>query len=90
MGANNTPDQDELRVFHTGDHACGYWPTRIARDLVLDPRDLKYCATDCSAHWRPEHDAFRWREKIPFARWGLAELQIMGWPLLALTVLRRS
>src|SRR5574339_612589 len=39
MGASNTPDQDELRVFHTGDHACGYWPTRIARDLVLDPRD---------------------------------------------------
>ena len=39
MGANDTPDQDELRVFHTGDHACGYWPTRIARDLVLDPRD---------------------------------------------------
>jgi hypothetical protein len=39
MGANNSPDQDELRVFHTGDHACGYWPARIARDLVLDPRD---------------------------------------------------
>jgi len=39
MGANNSPEQDELRVFHTGDHACGYWPTRIARDLVLDPRD---------------------------------------------------
>jgi arginine-tRNA-protein transferase len=33
MGANNPPEQDELRVFHTGDHACGYWPTRIARDL---------------------------------------------------------
>ena len=28
-----------LRVFHTGDHPCGYWPERIARDLVLDPRD---------------------------------------------------
>ena len=39
MGANNSPEQDELRVFHTGDHACGYWPSRIARDLVLDPRD---------------------------------------------------
>ncbi|HST43809.1 MAG TPA: arginyltransferase [Luteimonas sp.] len=32
-------DSDGLRVFHTGDHACGYWPERIARDLVLDPRD---------------------------------------------------
>ena len=39
MGANNSPEQDELRVFHTGDHACGYWPSLIARDLVLDPRD---------------------------------------------------
>lgn len=44
MGAK--PDQpaspelhDPLRLFHTGDHACGYWPERVARDLVLDPRD---------------------------------------------------
>jgi arginine-tRNA-protein transferase len=40
-----TPDNDGerreagLRVFHTGEHACGYWPERTARDLVLDPRD---------------------------------------------------
>ena len=25
-----------------------------------------------------------WRDRLPFVRWGLAELQIMGWPLLAL------
>ena len=31
-------------------------------------------------------DPFRWRGRLPFARWGLAELQLMGWPLLALTV----
>jgi arginine-tRNA-protein transferase len=31
--------RDGLRVFHTGEHPCGYWPDRIARDLVLDPRD---------------------------------------------------
>lgn len=31
--------EDELRLFHTGEHACGYWPGRVARDLVLDPRD---------------------------------------------------
>ncbi len=30
---------EDLRVFHTSEHACGYWPDRIARDLVLDPRD---------------------------------------------------
>lgn len=32
-------EADELRVFHTGDHVCGYFPDRIARDLVIDPRD---------------------------------------------------
>ncbi|MDQ3494372.1 MAG: arginyltransferase [Pseudomonadota bacterium] len=32
-------DADGLRIFHTGDHACGYWPERTARDLVLDPQD---------------------------------------------------
>lgn len=54
---------------------------------ILDPRDLKYCRNLCTAHWRPEHDPFRWRENIPLARWGLAEAQLMGWPLVALMVL---
>lgn len=53
---------------------------------ILDPRDLKYCCNLCTANWAPEDDPFRWRESIPFARWGLAELQLMGWPLLALTI----
>ncbi|TAK39479.1 MAG: arginyltransferase [Lysobacteraceae bacterium] len=40
----NSPVRDDdgatgLRVFHTGEHPCGYWPERHARDLVLDPRD---------------------------------------------------
>jgi leucyl-tRNA---protein transferase len=30
---------DDLRLFQTGQHACGYWPERLARDLVLDPHD---------------------------------------------------
>ena len=30
---------DDVRLFHTGEHPCGYWPERVARDLVLDPRD---------------------------------------------------
>jgi phosphatidylserine decarboxylase len=54
---------------------------------VLDPRDLKYCCNLCAAHWAPEDDPFRWRETLPFARWGLAELQIFGWPLLAAILL---
>ena len=52
---------------------------------ILDPRDLKFCRNLCSCEWAPEHDPFRWRDGLPFARWGLAELQIMGWPLLLLT-----
>jgi phosphatidylserine decarboxylase len=51
---------------------------------ILDPRDLKYCSNLCSARWDPHHDPFAWRDHLPFTRWGLAELQIMGWPLLAL------
>lgn len=51
---------------------------------ILDPRDLKYCSNQCTAHWAPEDDPFQWRERLPLARWGLAELQIMGWPLAAL------
>lgn len=54
---------------------------------ILDPRDLKYCSNQCTAHWAAEDDPFQWRERIPFARWGLAELQLMGWPLLALAIL---
>ena len=50
---------------------------------VLDPRDLKYCCHRCSAYWSPEHDPFLWRNRLPFARWGLAEMQIMGFPLVA-------
>ena len=53
---------------------------------VLDPRDLKYCRNVCRCEWDKADDPFAWRDKIPFARWGLAELQLMGWPLLALTV----
>jgi phosphatidylserine decarboxylase len=51
---------------------------------ILDPRDLKYCRNQCDCDWDPADDPFRWRERLPFARWGLAEIQIMGWPLLAL------
>lgn len=39
MGSTPTGDTEDLRLFHTGLHPCGYWPERQARDLVLDPRD---------------------------------------------------
>lgn len=53
---------------------------------LLDPRDLKYCRNLCTAEWPAADDRFAWRERIPFARWGLAELQLMGLPMLALTI----
>ena len=53
---------------------------------ILDPRDLKYCRNQCDCDWAPSDDPFRWRERLPFARWGLAELQLMGYPLLALAI----
>ncbi len=53
---------------------------------ILDPRDLKYCRNRCECDWDPVHDPFRRRDRLPFARWGLAELQLMGYPLVALTV----
>ncbi len=54
---------------------------------ILDPRDLKFCRNQCRCDWNEADDPFRWRERLPFARWGLAELQLMGWPLLGLTIL---
>nr|WP_235872612.1 arginyltransferase [Pseudoxanthomonas winnipegensis] len=39
MGSGTLPPRDDVRLFHTGEHPCGYWPERTARDLVLDPRD---------------------------------------------------
>jgi phosphatidylserine decarboxylase len=56
-----------------------------APHAILDPRDLKYCRNLCTAEWSPPDDPFRWRERLPFARWGLAELQLMAYPLLAVT-----
>jgi phosphatidylserine decarboxylase len=53
---------------------------------ILDPRDLKYCRNRCACYWVPADDPFAWRDRLPFARWGLAELQLMGWPLLIVTV----
>ncbi len=52
---------------------------------ILDPRDLKFCRNQCTAHWDAADDPFAWRSRLPVARWGWAELQLFGWPLLALS-----
>lgn len=54
---------------------------------ILDPRDLKYCRNLVACQWAAADDPFEWRNHLGFARWGLAELQIFGWPLLAATLL---
>ncbi|MCE5266959.1 MAG: phosphatidylserine decarboxylase [Planctomycetaceae bacterium] len=54
---------------------------------ILDPRDLKFCRNRCQCDWAAADDPFRWRGRLGFARWGLAELLLMGGPLLALTIL---
>lgn len=31
--------QHAIRLFQTLEHACGYWPERPSRDLIIDPAD---------------------------------------------------
>lgn len=38
MRADAHPD-DDIRIFQTGEHVCGYWHDRPARDLVVEPND---------------------------------------------------
>jgi len=45
---------------------------------VLDPRDLKFYRNQGDCGWAPEHDPFRWRDRLPLARSGLAELLILS------------
>lgn len=45
---------------------------------VIDPRDLKFYRNQGGYHWDAADDPFRWRDRIPFARAGLAELLIFS------------
>ncbi|NOX54636.1 MAG: phosphatidylserine decarboxylase family protein [Planctomycetes bacterium] len=45
---------------------------------VLDPRDLKYYRNQNGYWWDEKDDPFRWRDRLPFARAGLAELVLLG------------
>lgn len=55
----------------------------------VDSRDLKYHTNQTDAYWLAENDRFRWRDSIPFARWGLAELFVLGagWFIVALALI---
>lgn len=44
---------------------------------VLDPRDLKFYRNQGGWYWDLHDDPFAWRDRLPFARVGLAELFLM-------------
>jgi len=44
---------------------------------VLDPRDLKFFRNQGGYFWEAADDPFQWRDHLPFARVGLAELLLM-------------
>jgi len=44
---------------------------------VLDPRDLKFYRNQGGWYWDLKDDPFAWRDQLPFARVGLAELFLM-------------
>ncbi|HET6328550.1 MAG TPA: phosphatidylserine decarboxylase family protein [Planctomycetaceae bacterium] len=54
---------------------------------VLDPRDLKFYRNQGGYFWEPQDDPFLWRDRLPFARVGLAELIVIGGGLLAGAIL---
>jgi phosphatidylserine decarboxylase len=45
---------------------------------VIDSRDLKYTRNVCGYWFRPEDDAFRWRDRLGLARYGLAEVVVFS------------
>lgn len=45
---------------------------------VLDPRDVKFFRNQGGYFWSADDDPFEWRNRLPFARAGLAELVILG------------
>ena len=54
---------------------------------ILDPRDLKFCRNQGDICWREEDDPFAWRDRLPVARVGWAEIMIIGGGLLVLAAL---
>lgn len=45
---------------------------------VIDPRDLKFYQNQGGYYWIREDDPFVWRDRLPFAREGLAELIVFS------------
>jgi phosphatidylserine decarboxylase len=54
---------------------------------VLDPRDVKFYRNQRGYWWDAADDPFRWRDRLPLARVGLAELVLLGGGGLGLALL---
>jgi phosphatidylserine decarboxylase len=54
---------------------------------VLDPRDLKFYVNQEGYSWDAADDPFTWRDRLPFARAGLAEMIIFSSVLIPLSCL---
>jgi phosphatidylserine decarboxylase len=54
---------------------------------VLDPRDVKFYRNQGGHYWNSEDDPFTWRDRLPFARVGLAELLLLSIVCFGLTAL---
>jgi phosphatidylserine decarboxylase len=54
---------------------------------VLDPRDLKFYRNQGGYYWDRADDPFTWRDRLPFARVGLAELIVLGGGSFLLAIL---
>ncbi|MCY2994088.1 MAG: phosphatidylserine decarboxylase family protein [Planctomycetota bacterium] len=61
-------------------------PTGCPHD-VLDSRDLKFYHNQSGCHWDPADDPFTWRDRLPLARAGFAELLIIGGGFAVLTMI---
>lgn len=54
---------------------------------ILDPRDLKFYQHRPGYYWLPQDDPFLWRDRLPWARVGLAELILLGGGLTLMSLL---
>jgi len=53
---------------------------------VLDPRDVKFYRNKGGYYWSKENDPFCWRDRLPLARAGLAELVLLGGSMFVSTL----
>ena len=71
-----------LKLFRRGYlrrmEACRQGDTNPCPHDCLDPRDVKFYRNQGGYHWDLSDDPFTWRDRIPFARVGFAEMIIFS------------